>query len=288
MRANLASIVLLASVLPSHALLAQDQITFRFFHGKGGQSRTTVDDADRRLENQHLRFSRVLTPGTEVCIGVQNAHPINYRYSLDAIVDTSESGLPDLAKFTAFLSALPQTLGKTAAMAPRMIPRSVTDLAMALDSVRKHPGYLSYREFRSFPEIRDAEANYYLALGALSADIARADSAAVASDLPEPADGSAPGKVGFGYAQTAIAGLSVARFQFNDPKLKENLAELYKKAKESAQGSYDHFVADAFGGYGDLLLAKRDKLRTGFAPDVNGSPRLCKPVANGKNTFRLF
>ena len=279
MRAILMALSFLAVTLPGNALQAQEQITFRFFHGRGTQSRATVDDTDKRLENQHLKFSRSLLPGSEVCVTVQNAHPVNYKYSLNAIVDSTEPSLPDLSKFTALLLKLPAKVGKTGP--------EIQLLRNQGDSLSSIPGLLAFRETSSVSAVEDPVTAYYKALRTLSGDIARADSAAIASDTPEPVDGSTPGQAGFGYGQTAIAALSREKYQFNDPKLKDNFAELYKKAKDAATTPNDKILADALGGYADILIAERDKLSASFAPDAKGSPRLCKAVAVGKNSIRL-
>jgi hypothetical protein len=277
MRAPIAWTLLAITVSFVTPMTAQEQITFRFFHSNGGKSRAIVDDADRKLENQHFRFSRVLSAGDEVCVAVPNAHPVNYKYSLDATVDTTEiAALPDITKILAALKALPFNVKADKAAGTLMYKAGL--LAQAGDSA-------FLEKMTSAATVEDSVDLYYQGLSRLSGDLFRVDEVVAASDTPEAMDGT-PETTGFAFAQKRLAGFSGDPLQFNDPKLRENLTKLHDNAMKSAKNAKDSLAVLTLDVLGDALAARRDKVRASYAQDIP-MPRLCKPIASGKNVIRL-
>lgn len=271
---------LLVLVSPQLAA-AQDEAVFVLYHGRAGQSRVTVTDRNEGSLNFRQRFSRSLTVGTPVCVVVQNAHPANYKYSLEAIVDTSQPELPDLTRFNDFIGSLSGYLKLTTPEAQRSMLNfwNAPDPSRGINSL--------------VPSIPQEVADYIAALALLKADVDSATTWAKLSDAPEgPDPGTPAGRTGYQFAVGAIAALPSAAHRFNDAKLKDHLGELFKRAKQAAKqpatGTSEwEITVEALGGFADLLVNNRDQLKSAYSPETNAAPRLCKSVAAGTNTFRL-
>ena len=257
-------------------LAAQSEAAFQFYHGSGGTSRIAVDNDGKEVRNGKRKFDLVLAPGADVCVSVANPHPVNYRYSLDAVVDTFKADLPDLSVLKGFIEKLPGYVEKDATKqtALRMF------LKRSVDSVA--------REEPPKDDPNEKLRVLFVALRSLSDEVDTAKSAAEQSDIPEAFDKRDGSDGGFRAAVKRITGLPKDKFHFNDPKLKENFDEELKKAREWADTNTSRkILAAGLAASTTLLLTARDKLRTDYSASGSEMTRLCKAVAAGRNTITL-
>ena len=85
-----------------------------------------------------------------------------------------------------------------------------------------------------------------------------------------------------------IDALPKAQYHFNDPKLREHLAEALKSAHPYGQVSPENrILVDALASASELLVNTRDKLRSDYATTVRSRPKICKAIAAGRNTVSL-
>ena len=224
--------------------------------------------------NSPRKFAFTLKPGAEVCVIIANAHPVNYRYSLDAIVDTTKEPLPDVSAITAFLIRLP---GYVQPDATKQAP---------VRSLITSPG--THTEALAADVLDPRLETLIKSLAILRDEVKLADGAAKASDAPGALTDRDSDKVGFRAAVTAIGSLPDADLHFNDSKLAERHAAELKKVREWA-GTIDArlVIADALAASSALLISTRDRLRSDYSDNAASSLRLCKPVAVGRNIFRL-
>src|SRR5687768_13836261 len=96
LKSALGALLALSLRVPA-VVTAQSDASFQFYHGSGKTSRISVDNNNDEIKNNGRKFEVVLNPGVEVCITIINAHPTNYKYSLEAVVDTTQPQLPDLS-----------------------------------------------------------------------------------------------------------------------------------------------------------------------------------------------
>lgn len=280
----------LAPFLLARGVGAQEQASVTFFHGRNGESRILSDFEGRSNTNRRSRFSASLRVGTEVCVVVQNAHPANYTYTLGVAIDTPVEELPDVSTFDAFVKALPKVaaltdrkplsaaIEKNAEMLAFFKDLSPDERARAVTGVESMP-------LKSLTELTTGFTQ-------LAREIAEATQAANASDAPGTVDErNAATTGGFREAVDLIAALSKEKLHFNDPKLKDNLQALVAEAEKEAKGSdADPVLQDivsGLAGYAELLLVKRDHLKAAYASSTRATPRICKTVVEGKNTFSL-
>lgn len=97
----------LVSVGTASALDGQSQVIIHYYHGVEGASRALIKDlGGGMIETSAKEFSFIVPRSSEVCVLIENAHPVNYAYSLNATVDTSGPELPDVAEYLALLQGL--------------------------------------------------------------------------------------------------------------------------------------------------------------------------------------
>jgi hypothetical protein len=236
-------------------------------------SRVFIDDRGQPIANSRKKFDLVLRPGAQVCIEISNAHPVNYKYSLEAIVDTTKPELPDISKITGFLTSLPGYVQEDPAKRDR-----IRGMMQAPKQIEQLPD--SVLDPKLGPIIR--------ALAVLKEELDSAQSAAAESDTPEPLKEIDSGTGGFSKAVARIGKLPKEQFHFNDSKLSEHFSEELKKANDWAGTKLERRVfVDALNASSSLLLAARDRLRADYSPSVRARQRLCKPVSVGRNTITL-
>lgn len=264
--------LILASFAVGTSLSAQSEADFIFYHGTGKSSRVAVDNDNRIVLNNRTKFDLALPQGSEVCVVVANAHPVNYRYSLDAVVDTTKPELPDVSKITAFLAGLPG-YSQPAAPAPAA-PGMIKSSASAVRGKIAVPD-------KALNDLIDS-------LAVLRVELTSAQDAAAASDTPESFEQYSSGTGGFHEAVRTIRELSKEPFHFNDPKLSEHNAEQLKAARAWAGADTKRgIIVDALAASAALFISTRDKLRSDYSPTVDARPRYCKTIAKGRNTIKL-
>lgn len=281
--------VALTMSLSATSVGGQEQASLTFYHGRNGDSRILSGVDGRSNTSRKNRFKTTLPVGAEVCVVVVNAHPANYAYAMGAVIDTTGARLPDVSTFNTFINALPTVaaIGK-AFSAASLLPTDTAARTLAM----KLTGVSDTGSVR----VQGAPlARLDTLLGAfktLADEVTKATEAADKSDSPGTyREGTRTTTGGFREAVESIAALPKEKLHFNDPKLKDNLQALVTEAKrEAEQAGADSKMRDivtGLAGYAELLLVKRDQLKSAYASTASAAPRICKTVVEGKNTFSL-
>jgi hypothetical protein len=280
------SAVLLALVLGCVPVRggAQD-VKLKVYHGGAGESRLLVVE-DHRGERSTSRSSLgvAVRPGSEVCVEVENAHPVLYRYDLGQSVDTAQHRAPDMSVVLGLLNA-----GLGAPAAAEKLPLDPHDVVALIPE--RAPAWVA-------PAPREPDSTWAqraaVRIDALAGDLRALSEAIRKSDLPEALPSSVrggPSDTGWGYGSVrrAMDAIPQAPFRFNDPDLMGRIAELRKTVGDSLTGTDTataRLTRELFVQRLEALAAQRDALRKAYAPH-NGSWSACRKAQDGVNTLSL-
>jgi hypothetical protein len=200
-----------------------------------------------------------------------NGNPVNYAYSLAAVVDSSSPKMPDLSKQAGLLSGLFPT--------PPKEGRKAEGEANAQGTTPKED-----------PKLRAAVQQIIDSLKPLEDEVVAARKVAELSDQAEPLAQYTDYKAahaGLRFAKDSLAHFSGAPGHLLDPKLKETLQARADAAAQIVK-SDDVFVAAVAGlrGYGDALRETSEQLRKSIG-DASSRPEVCETVSKGTTTLTM-
>jgi hypothetical protein len=255
----------LAACVMASPAAAQTRHEFYFYHGNPTDRSSALQGGPQGYSRDDRRRLEITARANDsVCVNVVNAHPVNYGYSLTAVVDTSGPKLPDLSKQETLLAALLKLPERRADLPPGVRPADVPSLG----------------PIRWFIERLDT----------LAVELDTARGFATASDLPEGLGNletpAAALRAGFRSAQHKLTqGFSTGAGHFGDPRLAERIRAWGDSAsKLAASEPVLRSVALALTAYGGSLVSERDQLRGAYGK-ARSLVSACGKVGTGTTTF---
>jgi hypothetical protein len=289
---------------------------FYFYHGKdGGSSLVGRGTSILYFLQDGKQLRHALPTGSQVCVTVLNAHPVNYTYALGVAIDTTRPTVPALsAPFTALAGHFKRTERGSDQSAVAKLFQEMYNIS-AFKASEERP------DAKAAPELSPV-SDLGTAVRDLAEEVEAVETVAKASDDPEgltaiDAQGAA---LVTGY-RTVLAAIQAkpdgaGRFRSGKEKLTghfEKLAaaatEKINKAKETqtTQARTAHaaesdalrnrlaeiekeaklllIIKDALLDQGKELATKAGSLTTAFS--AKGRVELCGKVGNGPTTVTL-